>query len=36
VDKWPEWRDGVRTRQRRESLDWLVEWMPENRPEWLS
>ncbi len=36
VEKWAEWRDGVRSRQRRESLDWLVEWLPENRPEWLN
>jgi len=35
VEKWPEWRDGVRSRQRRESLEWLLEWLPENRPEWL-
>jgi hypothetical protein len=33
VKRWPEWRERVRSRQRREALDFLVEWLPEHHPE---
>lgn len=33
VRKWPEWRDRIRSRQRREALDFLVEWLPKHHPE---
>lgn len=33
VRKWPEWRGRVRSRQRREALDFLVNWLPEHHPD---
>jgi len=33
VRKWPEWRDWIRSQQRREALDFLVEWLPKHYPE---
>ncbi len=35
VEKWPEWRAAIRSRQRREAFDFLVEWLPEHHPELL-
>ena len=35
VANWPDWRDAVRSQQRRESLDFLVDWLPKNYPELL-
>jgi len=33
IRKWPDWRNRVRSRQRREALDFLVEWLPEHHSE---
>ncbi len=33
VKKWPDWRAHVRSRQRRDALDFLVDWLPRNHPE---
>jgi hypothetical protein len=33
IAKWADWRSGVRSRQRREALDFLIVWLPANHPE---
>ncbi len=33
VGGWPRWRDRVRSKSRRRGLDFLVQWLPENRRE---
>jgi hypothetical protein len=33
VKKWPDWRDQVRSRQRRDAFDFLVDWLPKHHPE---
>jgi hypothetical protein len=30
---WPRWRGHVRSESRRRGPDFLVEWLPEHRPE---
>ena len=35
VQKWPEWREAVRSRQRRDAFDFLVDWLPQHHPELL-
>ncbi len=32
---WPEWRPRVRSASARRGLDFLAEWLPQNRPELL-
>lgn len=36
VTHWPEWREHVRSKSRRRGLDFLVDWLPEHHPEFLS
>lgn len=36
VEKWSQWREFVRSPQRREALDFLVTWLPEHYPELLN
>jgi hypothetical protein len=33
IQKWPVWRHRIRSKQRRESFDFLVEWLPQHHPE---
>ena len=35
VDGWPSWRGRVRSPSRRRGLDFLVEWVPRERPDLL-
>ncbi|MFN8642627.1 MAG: hypothetical protein U0802_13615 [Candidatus Binatia bacterium] len=35
VDGWPQWRTRVRSVQRRQGLDFVVEWIPRHHPELL-
>ncbi len=35
AQKWPEWRAAVRSRQRRDAFDFLVDWLPRHHPELL-
>ena len=36
VEGWPRWRERVRDESRIRGFDFLVEWLPEHRPEWLT
>lgn len=33
VDGWPAWRRYIRSKSRRRGLDFLVEWLPQHRPD---
>jgi hypothetical protein len=33
---WPRLRERVRSHERKRGIDFLVEWLPENRPELLA
>jgi hypothetical protein len=35
VREWPRWRKRLRSEQQRQSLDWLVAWLPKYHPELL-
>lgn len=35
VQKWPEWREAVRSQQRRDAFDFLVDWLPQHHPDLL-
>jgi hypothetical protein len=35
VEGWPRWREHVRSRSRTRGLDFLVAWLPKNRPDLL-
>jgi hypothetical protein len=35
VDGWPSWRGRVRSESRRRGLDFLVAWLPRERPDLL-
>ncbi|MFO7680880.1 MAG: hypothetical protein R6X34_12590 [Chloroflexota bacterium] len=35
VEKWPEWRSHIRSKQRRDAYDFLVTWLPKYHPELL-
>ena len=35
VENWPRWRDRIRSKEQRRSLDWLIEWLPKRHPELL-
>lgn len=35
VEGWPRWRDRVRSKSRTRGLDFLVDWLPRNRPDLL-
>jgi hypothetical protein len=36
VDGWPGWRDSIRSKSRQRGFDFLVEWLPEHRPDLLA
>jgi hypothetical protein len=36
VEGWPRWRHRLRSESRRRGFDFLVEWLPEHRPELLA
>jgi len=35
VEGWPSWRGRIRSQTRRRGLDFLVEWVPRERPDLL-
>ena len=35
VEGWPRWRGRIRSQTRRRGLDFLVEWLPRERPDLL-
>ena len=35
VEGWPRWRGYVRSRSRIRGIDFLVDWLPKNRPDLL-
>ena len=35
VEGWPRWRGRIRSETRRRGLDFLVEWLPRERPDLL-
>lgn len=35
VEGWPRWRGRIRWQTRRRGLDFLVEWLPRERPDLL-
>jgi hypothetical protein len=35
VAGWPSWRDRIRSETRRRGLDFLVDWVPRERPDLL-
>jgi len=34
VQNWPRWRKRIRSESRKRGFDFLVEWLPENHPEY--
>jgi len=35
VEGWPRWRDRLRSEGRRRGFDFLVQWLPQRRPDLL-
>ena len=35
VEGWPSWRGSIRSTSRRRGFDFLVEWLPQHRPDLL-
>ena len=35
IDGWPSWRHRIRSQSRQRGFDFLVEWLPQHRPELL-
>ncbi|MBL0175432.1 MAG: hypothetical protein IPP94_09250 [Ignavibacteria bacterium] len=35
VKNWPRWRSRIRAESRRRGIDFLVQWIPVNRPDLL-